>query len=243
MTTVSLIETMVPAPFIETMAPAFSFCRIDLYFLQLLISTSPCWQATTMLEFNITILGSAQVGKTTLISKLVQCEMEKGPTTCFKQHTTYVRTNHGKIKLNFRDTCGQDVGRRDGYAPMKDPVHDAHSVWFMLDIGDKQSNDALPMLDGSVKDSLTAQNVDIERFPFIVLGNKLDDPERTERKVKPKKIKFPKANGRDYPYWAISAMEGKAWKGGCQGDLEEVKGHFRDPLLHVLQNPHRIRRS
>ena len=146
----------------------------------------------------ILILGDTAVGKTSLSLKYVDGFFPENyiSTIGVEYKIKLVELNGTKIILKIWDTCGQERYKSLARTFLKD----ADGILFVYDISNKQSFE-------HIKDWIRESEESNSEFQKIVLGNKIDLPEKSREVPKEKLIKY--INEKKYKGLEVSAKTGE----------------------------------
>ena len=146
----------------------------------------------------ILILGDTAVGKTSLSLKYVDGFFPENyiSTIGVEYKIKLVEINGAKIILKIWNTCGQE--RYKSLA--KTFLKDADGILFVYDISNKQSFD-------HIKDWIRESEESNNEFQKIVVGNKIDLPEKSRQVPKEKLTKY--IDEKKYKGIEVSAKTGE----------------------------------
>jgi GTP-binding nuclear protein Ran len=137
--------------------------------------------------YKVVLMGDGGVGKTTFVNRHLTGKFEKMyvPTHGAQIHKITFYTNVGKIDFNVWDTAGQEkfAGLGCGY------YTNADAAIFMFDLTSRITYSNIPDWYMNFKKICGKDKA------MVICGNKVDI---TNRKVKTKRITFPKKRGIEY---------------------------------------------
>ena len=146
----------------------------------------------------ILVLGDTAVGKTSLSLKFVDGFFPENyiSTIGVEYKIKLVEVNGTKIILKIWDTCGQERYKSLARTFLKD----ADGILFVYDISNKQSFD-------HIKDWIRESEESNNEFQKIVVGNKIDLPEKSRQVLKEKLTKY--IDEKKYKGIEVSAKTGE----------------------------------
>ena len=127
------------------------------------------------LSYKIILLGDTSVGKTSLIVRFCDSKFFEVSTSTIgvDTKTKYVRYNGQKIELEIWDTAGQERFK----SLAKNCFQGADGIILMYDITNKKTFHNIKNWYNNIKDS-----IDINKVALIIVGNKIDLPEKEVKK-------------------------------------------------------------
>ncbi|KAI8473487.1 MAG: GTP-binding protein YPTC5 [Monoraphidium minutum] len=152
----------------------------------------------------VIILGDSGVGKTSLMNQYVQKKFSKEYKATIGADflTKELQLDDKLVTLQIWDTAGQERFQSLGVAFYRG----ADCCVLVYDVNAAKSFESLDNWRDEFL--LQAQPRDPENFPFIVLGNKIDEDAGGSRVVSEKKAKAWCAGKGDIPHFETSAKEG-----------------------------------
>lgn len=151
--------------------------------------------------YKVITIGNSGVGKTSLLKQFVESRFTKQyrATVGADYMQAQVMVDDRMLQLQIWDTAGQERFQSLGAAFYRG----ADCCILVFDLTDKESFAAVD----SWKEEFLAQCApkDPERFPFVLLGNKVDRV--SERKVNYDDVRAWCRNNNDIPYFETSAKD------------------------------------
>ena len=151
--------------------------------------------------YKVITIGNSGVGKTSLLKQFVESRFTKQyrATVGADYMQAQVQVDDKVLQLQIWDTAGQERFMSLGAAFYRG----ADCCILVFDLTDKESFTALD----SWKEEFLSQCApkDPERFPFVLIGNKVD--KTAERKVNAEEAKTWCKNNNDIPYFETSAKD------------------------------------
>jgi small GTP-binding protein len=127
-------------------------------------------------DFNIGIFGEGRVGKTCLIKRFVDGGFDEDELSGINAETFEKSINIDKtvVNLTIYDLPGQDTY----HSLAKNYMKGLHGVILVYDIITKGSYEKINYWYEQLEKAFKADNLDINKVPFLLIGNKYDLEEK-----------------------------------------------------------------